>query len=205
MKALIIVDLQNDFLPGGALGVAGGDEIVPLINQLIKQFPLVVATKDWHPADHVSVAAVHGKTPGELIDVNGTPQILWPTHCVQNTPGSEFPSSLEQEYISKIFYKGSDLMIDSYSTFFDNSKLHATGLEEYLNSQGAKEIYVAGLATDYCVKYSALDAKSLGFEVYVIQDACRAVNVEPGDDERALKEMQQVGINIINSGDVSSN
>ncbi len=199
MEAFIIIDLQNDFLPGGPLGVSDGDEIIPLINQLIKRFPLVVATKDWHPTNHISFAEFHGKSVRDVIDVNGSPQTLWPIHCVQNTLGSGFAPSLHQEKIAEIFYKGVDPMIESYSVFFDNNKTRATGLEDYFKSQGVNKVYVAGIATDYCVKYGAIDARLLGFEVYVIQNACRAVNLELGDDEKALKEMQQFGVNIIHS------
>ncbi|MCK4934138.1 MAG: bifunctional nicotinamidase/pyrazinamidase, partial [Simkaniaceae bacterium] len=171
MKALLIVDLQNDFLKGGALEVSHGDEIIPLINRLSSEFSIVVATKDWHPKNHVSFANVHGKNPGDTLELGGVSQRLWKGHCVQKTQGSEFPKAFCQDYLSKIIYKGENPLVDSYSAFFDNQKLARTELEIYLKKMDVSKIYLAGLALDYCVKYSALDAKSLGFDTYVIQDA----------------------------------
>src|SRR5262249_3959997 len=191
MKYLILTDLQNDFMPGGALPVPGGDEVVPLANRLQQHFDRVVATQDWHPPDHQSFASQHpGKKIGEVIQLAGVSQVLWPDHCLQNTPGARFHPDLEQARIQKIFQKGTDPKIDSYSTFFDNLHLKATGLGEFLRKQGAMEIYLLGLATDYCVKYSALDAVELGFKTFVIEDACRGIDLNPGDVERALREMQ---------------
>lgn len=190
MDALLIVDVQNDFLPGGALAVTGGDEVIPVINQLLKKpFDLVVASKDWHPKDHSSFAATHHKKVGEVIDLNGMEQILWPIHCVQDSQGAEFPSSLHSQSFEKIFYKGVDKEIDSYSTFYDNGHKRSTGLQDYLQEKGVTRLYIAGLATDYCVKYTVLDAAKLGYEIFVIEDACRGVNLHPQDSQKALQEM----------------
>lgn len=200
MKALIIVDIQNDFLPGGALAVADGDHVIPIINKLIPKFETVIATQDWHPAGHGSFASSHpGKNPGEVIDLHGLQQVLWPDHCVQGTKGAEFNSSLDQKHIQKVFQKGTDPRIDSYSGFFDNGKRKDTGLHNYLESLGIKEVFVVGLATDYCVKFTALDAAGLGYKTNVIADATRAVNLEKGDEDKALNEMQRNGIWIVDS------
>jgi nicotinamidase/pyrazinamidase len=203
MKALILVDIQNDFVPGGALAVPQGDSIIPVVNRLQKDFDLVVATRDWHPTNHGSFATNHqGTKPGDIVDLNGLQQILWPDHCIQNTKGSEFSPILDTSRIAKVFYKGTDPGIDSYSTFFDNAQKKSTGLENYLKGNGVKEIYIAGLATDYCVKYSALDAIRLGFDTTVIIDACRGVNLQPDDTDKAVEEMKQEGIKIVESRDL---
>ena len=203
MNALIVVDVQNDFLPGGALAVPRGDEIIPLVNQLQKQFELVVATQDWHPPDHGSFAANHpGKKPGDRIMLEGIEQILWPVHCVQNTPGAEFASGLKTKHFARIFQKGVDARIDSYSTFFDNAHRRSTGLADYLNQRAVRDVYLVGLATDYCVKHSVLDARQLGLNAHVIVDACRGIDLAPGDVDRALKEMKASGARILHSGDL---
>ena len=164
MKALILVDLQNDFLPGGALAVPEGDRVIPVANKLQAHFDLVVATRDWHPPDHSSFAANHhGQKPGDWIDLDGVSQILWPPHCVQNSHGADLAAGLDTSKVRKVFFKGTDPRIDSYSTFFDNRHLKSTGLGDYLRERGVDEVYLMGLATDYCVKYSALDARGLGF------------------------------------------
>lgn len=202
-KALILVDIQNDFLPGGALAVKEGDQILPVVRTLEeKPFDVVVATQDWHPAQHGSFANIHGRKVGDVIDLYGLPQILWPVHCVQGSPGADFGFGWNTGKIDKIIHKGMDPKIDSYSTFFDNGHTRSTGLEEYLRKKGIEEIYLAGLATDYCVKYSALDALRLGFKVYVIEDGCRAVNLKPGEHERALHEMHAAGAHIIRSSEI---
>lgn len=200
MNALILVDLQNDFLPGGALAVPRGDEVIPLANQLQPQFPLVVATQDWHPADHGSFAANHpGRRVGDIIELGGLPQVLWPVHCVQNSLGAEFAPALDRTRIERVFPKGTDPEIDSYSGFFDNGRKKATGLGDYLRERGVEAVTVLGLATDYCVKATALDARSLGFEVTLVADACRAVDLAPGDGERALEAMRQAGVTVVAS------
>jgi nicotinamidase/pyrazinamidase len=203
VNALILVDIQNDFLPGGALAVRGGDEILPLLNQLQPRFDIVVAAQDWHPRDHGSFAANHpGKSAGDLIDLHGLPQRLWPVHCVQGTPGADFSSALDRSRWAKIFAKGTDATIDSYSGFFDNGRRNATGLGDYLRERGVTEVYVAGLATDYCVKFTALDAVQLGFRTYVIEDACRAVNLQSEDAARAYGEMRAAGVHVIRAADL---
>lgn len=204
MKALLIVDVQKDFLPGGALAVHAGDEIVPIINKLVHlPFDLIVATKDWHPANHKSFANNHQKKPGEHIQLAGIDQILWPAHCIQGTEGSEFAPGWDTTCIDKVIYKGTDPTIDSYSTFFDNEHLKKTGLEIYLKEKGINEIYIAGLATDYCVKYSAMDALQLGFTTHVIVDACRGVNLKQDDSKEALQLMQRAGAHLTTVGDLS--
>ena len=203
MKALILVDIQNDFVPGGALAVPEGDKIIPIVNRLQKFFDLIVATQDWHPASHGSFASNHkGKKPGDTIELEGLQQILWPDHCIQNTRGAEFVPHLDTSRFAKIFHKGTDPSIDSYSTFFDNAHRKSTGLKNFLKEKGAKEIYIAGLATDYCVKYSALDAIPLGFRTFVIEDACRGVNLKPGDTEKAIREMRNAGAIIVQSYEI---
>lgn len=199
MKALVIIDVQNDFLPGGSLAVVDGDAVVPVINELQEQFPCVVATKDWHPQDHKSFAAVHGREIGEIIDLEGLPQILWPVHCVQGTHGAEFSSALHTDAIEKVFEKGTDVNIDSYSGLYDNARRRSTGLSTYLKEKGVDEIVVVGLATDYCVKATVLDALEDGFKVSVDLRGCRAVNLNPGDEAKAIEEMRAKGARILGS------
>jgi nicotinamidase/pyrazinamidase len=200
MNVLIIVDLQNDFLPGGALPVPRGDEVIPLANELQRRFELVLATKDWHPPDHGSFAANHpGKKPGDRIMLDGIEQILWPVHCVQNTRGAEFAPAFDTKRIAHVFHKGVERNIDSYSTFFDNAHRRHTGLADYLKKRSIKEIYLMGLALDYCVKYSALDARHLGLKTHVIIDGCRGIELEPGDIDRALDDMKGVGAVLLKS------
>lgn len=194
MHALLLIDIQNDFLPGGALAVPGGDEIIPIVNALIPKFELVVATQDWHPADHGSFATNHpGKNVFEMADLNGLPQVLWPVHCVQNTGGALFAPALETRGITKVFPKGTDPKIDSYSGFFDNGKRGDTGLAAWLREQGATELTLCGLATDYCVKFTALDALECGFRVNLHLAACRGVDLQAGDCDRAVAEMRERG------------
>jgi len=203
MKALIIVDLQNDFLPGGALPVPHGHEVISLANELQRRFELVLATQDWHPADHGSFAANHaGKKPGDRIILDGIEQILWPVHCVQNTRGAEFAPSFETRGIAHVFHKGIDPVIDSYSTFFDNAHRRHTGLAHYLEERSIKDIYLLGLALDYCVKYSALDARELGLNTHVILDGCRGIELESGDIGCALDEMNRAGAVLLKSSDL---
>ena len=197
VNALIIVDVQNDFVPGGALAVPDGDAVVPLINRLQPRFDLVVATQDWHPPDHGSFAANHpGRNVHDVIDLHGLRQVLWPVHCVQNTRGAEFVASLDTRRIDRVFQKGTDPGIDSYSGFFDNAHRKSTGLADYLKAKGVDEVFICGLATDYCVKFSAHDARELGFRTTVIEDACRGVNVKPDDVRHALREMRDAGVFI---------
>ena len=199
MKALLIIDVQNDFLPGGALAVPDGESIVPVINKLQPKFNLIVATQDWHPKDHESFACVQDKKPGDSIMLHGICQTLWSRHCVQGTFGAEFYSGLDITRVSETIRKGSDKKIDSYSCFFDNDHKSSTGLEVFLKEKSVTEIYIAGLATDYCVKHSVLDACLLGFNTFVICDAVRGVNLIPGEVEKAFEEMQKAGAKRIES------
>ena len=201
MNALIIVDVQNDFLPGGALAVKDGDTVIPVINELQKKFDLVVATQDWHPADHKSFASVHrGKKVFEEIILDGLPQVLWPDHCVQETDGAKFSSELDTKRIEAIFRKGMDKNIDSYSGFFDNGKKKATGMAAYLKGRGISSIYVCGLAADYCVYFTALDGLELGFESTIIADATRAIDEE--NFKKILEDFKSKGGKEIRSGDI---
>ena len=203
MRALILVDIQNDFLPGGALAVPDGDKIIPIANRLQAAFPLVVATQDWHPASHGSFAANHpGKKMFEQISLNGLPQTLWPAHCVQGTSGAEFAPELQRERIARVFPKGTDPGIDSYSGLFDNGHRKSTGLGEWLKAEGVTEVFVCGLATDYCVKFTALDAAQFGFRTHFIKDASRGVNLRPDDVEKAIAEMNRSGIATAQSADL---
>ncbi len=199
-QALILVDIQNDFCPGGALPVEQGDRVVPVANRLQKAFSLVVATQDWHPPDHLSFAANHpGRKPGEIIDLDGLQQVLWPVHCVQNSWGAEFCSQLQTRAVARVFRKGIDREIDSYSGFFDNGLRRSTGLEDFLRKRRIQEVFIGGLATDYCVKFTALDACRLGFTTRVVRDACRAVNLEEGDEAKAYAEMEAAGAGLVSS------
>lgn len=178
-EALIVIDVQTDFCPGGALAVAGGDEIVAGINTLMDDFAIVVLTQDWHPADHASFAANHaGRSPFELTEMPYGPQVLWPVHCVRGTPGAAFHPGLRTEPAQLVLRKGFRADIDSYSAFFENDRTTPTGLEGYLRERGAGRLTLVGLATDFCVSYSALDAARLGFEVTVREDLCRAIDLD---------------------------
>jgi len=203
MRALVLVDLQNDFLPGGALAVREGDRVIPIANRLQHEVDLVVATQDWHPRDHASFASQHtGKRPGELITLEGLPQVLWPDHCVQLTHGAAFASTLDTKRIAKILPKGMDRRVDSYSGFFDNGRRHDTGLAAYLKLKGVRELLVCGLATDYCVKWTALDAAELGFDTFVVVDACRGVELNEGDVDDALDELEDAGVELVESDEL---
>lgn len=199
-RALVLVDIQNDFLPGGKLAVPGGDEVIAVANRIQEQFDLVVATQDWHPADHGSFAANHyDKQPGDVIQLGDLEQTLWPAHCAQESFGAELASDLEQSRISQVFRKGTDRSIDSYSGFFDNGQRLATGLGDFLKDQDVTDVFVMGLATDYCVKFTALDARSLGFQTHLVQDGCRGVNLNSGDVENAIAEMREAGVQVVSS------
>ncbi|HKK48346.1 MAG TPA: bifunctional nicotinamidase/pyrazinamidase [Alkalispirochaeta sp.] len=200
MKALIVVDVQNDFLPGGALAVPDGDIVVPIINELMPQYELVVATQDWHPAEHQSFASRHvGHAPGDVIDLYGVQQILWPDHCVQHSPGASFAAGLDVTQFDHVVRKGDDPGIDSYSGFFDNDHRRATGLQQILAERGVDAVDICGLAADYCVKFTALDAAQLGFTTTVFTDATRAVNLNDGDFEAALEEVRNAGGRVTSS------
>lgn len=204
MDALVLVDIQNDFLPGGALAVPEGDLILPCVNQLVT-LPIdhLIATKDYHPKGHVSFAKTHNKAVYDVVLANGVEQILWPEHCVQGSLGAEFSAGWNSHVVSHVFYKGVDAAIDSYSAFFDNKHLKATGLEAFLKGKGVQDVYFAGLATDYCVKYSVHDALMLGFKAFVIVDACRGVNINPNDSALSLCEMEKRGAKLVTYKEVA--
>ncbi len=203
MEALVLVDVQNDFMPFGALPVAEGDLVVPVANRLAAHHAIVVATQDWHPADHGSFAVNHaGKSPGDVIELGGTEQVLWPPHCVQGTPGASFHSALDVGRVTQVVRKGADPLVDSYSGFFDNDHRSATGLEALLRARGVDSLVICGLATDYCVNYTALDARELGFRVTVVADGCRAVDLAAGDGERALAAMAGAGCVVTTSAEL---
>lgn len=204
MKALIIVDIQNDFLPGGALAVNKGDEVIPIINKLQRSdyFDLVVATQDWHPQNHESFASNHpGKNPFDKIMLEALEQILWPDHCVQATKGADFPDNLDTKKIEAIFRKGMDVKVDSYSGFFDNGKKKDTGLAAYLKGRKINEVYVTGLAGDFCVFYTALDSADCGFKTYFIEDATRSIDKDNFENV-IKKKLSKKDISIIKSGDI---
>ena len=197
MKTLILVDIQNDFLPGGALAVTDGDQVIAVANQLIPNFDLVVATQDWHPADHGSFASQHTDVEiGDSFKLNGIDQIAWPDHCVQNTRGSEFASDLNTDAIDHVVQKGTDREIDSYSGFFDNDQRSETGMAELLKKHVTTEVAVLGLATDYCVKFTALDSVKLGFKTKLILPGCRGVELHSGDIDAAVEQMRAAGVQI---------
>jgi nicotinamidase/pyrazinamidase len=205
MDALLVVDVQNDFLPGGALPVTDGDQVIPVINRIMQKhkFDLILATQDWHPANHGSFAANHpNKVPGEIVDLNGITQVLWPIHCVHGTPGADFSSKLRSDLFNKIFRKGTDPGIDSYSGFFDNGRRRSTGLDDYLRDRNVDRLFVCGLATDYCVKFTALDGFRAGFQTTLIVDACRGVDIRAGDSAAAVNEMRAAGVSIAESAEI---
>ena len=204
MKTLIIIDAQNDFMPGGSLPVPDGDKIIPVINQLQSKFELVVATQDWHPRSHVSFASNHpGKYPFEAIELHGKPQTLWPDHCVQNTEGAFFHPKLQTERWEAIFRKGTDPAIDSYSAFFDNGHLKSTGLAGYLKEKGASQLFFCGLAADICVFYSIYDAFKEGFACFFITDASQALDTQ--NFEKVKNEMHYLGIQFISAEEIGRN
>jgi nicotinamidase/pyrazinamidase len=198
MRALLLVDIQYDFLPGGALAVPRGDEVIAVANRLQPAFEIVVASQDWHPRGHGSFASSHpGRRVGEIAELGGLPQVMWPDHCVQGTHGAELASALSMQRVEAIFRKGTDPTIDSYSAFFDNGHRKSTGLGDYLRGMGVHEVTLVGLATDYCVRFSALDARTQGFQVVVVEDGCRGVELAPGDSARALAAVREAGGRVV--------
>ena len=194
MKALLLIDIQNDFLTGGALAVPAGDEVIAVANRLMPKYELVVATQDWHPANHESFASQHaGRRVGEIKQLHGLDQILWPKHCVQGSHGAELAAELDHENIHHIVQKGTDPTVDSYSAFFDNARRKSTGLAELLRMKGVDEIHVLGLATDYCVRATVLDGLDLGFCVVLLTEGIRGVDLQNGDCEQQIEEMRQAG------------
>jgi len=182
--------------------VAGGDQVIPVANRLMTRFDLVVATQDWHPPDHKSFASNHpGRQPGDVIDLHGLAQTLWPDHCRQGTFGAELAADLDTLRVDEIIRKGADPQIDSYSGFFDNERRKSTGMADLLRGRGVDEVYLIGLATDYCVKFTSLDARELGFTTYLVEDACRGVELHPGDVAKAVEEMKQAGVIVLRSDD----
>jgi nicotinamidase/pyrazinamidase len=195
-EALIVIDVQNDFCPGGALAVAGGDEIISRINRLMGDFATVVLTQDWHPANHASFAANHpGAAPFSLTTMPYGPQVLWPTHCVQGTEGAAFHRDLNTDPAQLVVRKGFRAQIDSYSAFFENDQTTSTGLEGYLRNRGVTAVTLVGLATDYCVAYSALDAARLGFTAMVLEGATRAIDLN-GSLAEAHGKLRAAGVTL---------
>ena len=185
-KALVIIDMQNDFIPGGSLAVSGGDEIISVINDLIPNYPIVVATQDWHPANHLSFGSQHPNHKiFDTIDLNGIEQVLWPNHCVQGTNGAEFHSKLDLDSTQAIFRKGMHREIDSYSAFYDNNHLNSTGLTGFLKEKEVEEIHFCGLAADYCVYFSMKDALQEGFNVVLLENATRAIDYKQFEKQKA--------------------
>ncbi len=202
-SALLLIDIQNDFLPGGALAVADGDAVVPVANRLIPAFDCVVASQDWHPPHHLSFAAEHeGKQPFDTIDLDGLDQILWPTHCVQGSPGASFASALYIAPIGHVVQKGTDARIDSYSAFYDNGHRKATGLATLLRERGVDGVVVVGLAADVCVAYTVHDALAEGFKIWVVEEGTRGVDMAEGDTARAIDAMRDAGAIITDSDTV---
>ena len=196
-KALIVIDVQNDFCPGGALAVAEGDRIVAPINALMAKFDAVILTQDWHPAGHSSFASQHpGKAPMEMIDMPYGPQVLWPDHCIQGSPGANFHPELEWTRAEMVIRKGFRPEIDSYSAFFENDHATPTGLSGYLKERGIAEVVLAGLATDFCVGFSALDAVTCGFKTSVVMQACRAIDLD-GSLAAMTDKMRAAGVHLL--------
>ena len=192
MKALIIIDLQNDFLPGGALAVPEGDKVIDRINEIQKKYDIVVATQDWHPANHKSFASQHeDKNPFDVITLHGLDQTLWPNHCIQGTKGAELSDKLDQTRIEAIFRKGTNPEIDSYSGFYDNNKKKSTGLHGYLQELNVDQLFICGLAADYCVYYTAIDALNLGYSTTILEESTRAIDQERYD--RIKEEFTKAG------------
>ncbi len=199
-RALLVIDVQNDFLPGGALAVPDGDQVVPVINRLMADgdYDLIVASQDWHPPDHGSFVSQHpDHDVGDRTTLDGLEQIVWPDHCVQHTPGASFASGLDVEHFHKVFRKGDDPRIDSYSGFFDNGHRKDTGLADFLRQRGVTAVDVVGLALDVCVKFTALDAREEDFQTRVLLEGCRAVEISAGDADRAIEEIKTAGARVV--------
>ncbi|WP_099132440.1 MULTISPECIES: bifunctional nicotinamidase/pyrazinamidase [Xenorhabdus] len=199
--ALLLIDLQNDFCTGGALAVKDSDAVIEVANNVIARCQenniTVIATQDWHPANHMSFAENSGQKVGELGKLNGIPQVWWPSHCIQGEFGAEFHPLLNQSAIQEIFRKGENPQIDSYSAFFDNDHKSKTRLDAWLTEQNIQRLFVMGIATDYCVKFTVLDALALGYETYVILDGCRGVNIQEDDSQQAVEEMTRKGAKLV--------
>jgi nicotinamidase/pyrazinamidase len=203
--ALLLIDIQYDFCAGGALEVPTGNDVIPIANAMMKRFDTIVATQDWHPTKHGSFASVHNRSPYEVIDLHGLNQVLWPDHCIQGSKGADFHSDLHQHSIGHVIQKGMDPTVDSYSGFSDNGGRIETKLHAHLQTLSVDTLYICGLATDYCVKFTVLDALDRGYAVFLIVDGCRGVNQHPEDSQQAFVEMEQVGAQLISSIDVPNN
>jgi nicotinamidase/pyrazinamidase len=202
-EVLLVIDVQNDFMPGGALAVAHGDEVVPVINRLARGFSHVVLTQDWHPASHISFAANHaGRSPFEMLTLPYGEQVLWPTHCVQDTPGAALHRDLDIGHARAVIRKGHHAGVDSYSAFLEADRKTPTGLAGYLREVGVKRVWCCGLATDYCVAWSALDARTAGFEVALIEDASRAIDLN-GSLEAAWRDLHAAGVKRVQAAEVA--
>lgn len=199
-EALILVDIQNDFLPGGALAVPEGDTVIPVVNRLQSGFDIVVASQDWHPADHLSFASQHeALAPFDVTEVDGLTQILWPDHCIQGSHGAEFSPDLNMDCVDAVFRKGADRRIDSYSAFHDNGHRKATGLADWLRARDVTAVTLAGLAADVCVYFTAMDAVAEGFATRLVSDGTRGVDLQPGDVDSAFERMRAAGVEIVTS------
>jgi nicotinamidase/pyrazinamidase len=202
-NALLVIDVQNDFCPGGSLPVPHGDEIVPVINRLMAGFDIVVASQDWHPAGHISFASTHsGRHPFDTLQLEGREQILWPDHCVQGSKGAEFHPDLDIRPVVLIVRKGWQQDLDSYSAFFENDQVTPTGLEAYLKGMGIRRLYLTGLAQDVCVYYSARDALRLGFETFLVEEATRGLDQPRGSLAQRMKELEKSGLRLIRANDI---
>jgi len=197
-NCLIITDIQNDFCPGGALAVAEGDRIIPAVNAISSRFDKCVATQDWHPPGHISFASTHGMRPYEVISLDGLEQVLWPDHCVQGSAGAAFAAGLDVPHAQVVIRKGHHRKVDSYSAFLEADRKTKTGLDGYLASRGVQQVFCVGLATDFCVAWTALDARRFGLQAAVIEDACRALDTA-GSLEAAWKAMQKAGVRRLSS------
>lgn len=202
--ALVVVDVQNDFCPGGSLAVPEGDRIVPLVNTLLARYPLSVLTQDWHPAGHVSFASSCGRKPYEVDTSTNPPTVYWPDHCVGGTRGADFHPDLARDRAGMILRKGQDPKMDSYSAFFQNDGITPTGLPMWVRNMGVGRILLTGLATDFCVRSTALDGRRLGLEVWVAIDAVRGVDAPAGSVARALEEMARAGCRLVRAGELPS-
>jgi|SRR5215471_10593241 len=201
MKALLLIDIQNDFLPGGALEVPEGDKIIPVVNELQNYFELVVATQDWHPPDHKSFASNHaGKKPFDVIDLNGLQQTLWPNHCVQGTAGADFSAELNTNKVEAIFRKGTNPEIDSYSGFYDNGHLKSTCLADYLRGKKVSEVYITGLCADICVFFTAMDSLQAGLETYIIEEGTCPLKLD--DYKRTMRSFKEKGGKLIGKREI---
>jgi nicotinamidase/pyrazinamidase len=200
--ALIVVDVQNDFCPGGALAIKNGSRVVPAINSLMDSFEVIVGTQDWHPVNHSSFASNNDAEPFSVKTLNGVNQVMWPEHCIQGSNGADFHPDLHADAFNIIIRKGTNPDIDSYSAFTENDGVTVTGLRGWLSELDIKKVYITGLATDFCVLYTALDAVKAGFETYVIEDACKGVDFPEGNVVKAVSAMKEAGIRVVQAADV---